>query len=342
MGERKWRQCRRCDHYSVDDWREELLYVLRMNDEITSLPGPLSAGMDRIELMQTFVRIVEAGSLSAAAAQLGTTQPTVSRRLQLLERSLGVRLLQRSTHSMRLTEDGVRCFAGAKELLANWAAFESGLKGVREEPEGLLRVVVPHAFGQQMLVGPLADFLNEHDKVAVEWLLHDRQPDFIAEGIDCAIHVGEVRDPNLVAIKLAEVPRTVVAAPALIGAGLTVEAPERLAELPWLAMRTFYRNDIVLTHRQSGDTCHLRFQPRLSTDSLYAIRTAAVLGLGVCVGSSWLFTDEIEQGRLVHLVPGWYAKPLPMYLVYPYASFYPARLRRFVDAMREVVPGLIG
>src|SRR5688572_3703694 len=96
---------------------------------------------DRIALMQTFVRIVEAGSLSAAAAQLGSTQPTVSRRLQALERSLGVRLLRRSTHAMKLTEDGERCFERAKELLANWEAFEAELRGAGDEPEGSLRVI---------------------------------------------------------------------------------------------------------------------------------------------------------------------------------------------------------
>ena len=84
---------------------------------------------ERMELMQTFVRIVDAGSLSAAAVQLGTTQPTISRRLQQLERALGLRLLQRTTHTMRLTQDGERCYERARELLAGWARFESELKG---------------------------------------------------------------------------------------------------------------------------------------------------------------------------------------------------------------------
>ena len=93
-----------------------------------TLPA-LQPGADRIELMQTFVRIVEAGSLSAAAKQLGTSQPTVSRRLQALERSLGIKLLQRSTHVMKLTEDGERCFAHAKALLDDWRAMEDDLRG---------------------------------------------------------------------------------------------------------------------------------------------------------------------------------------------------------------------
>jgi DNA-binding transcriptional LysR family regulator len=291
---------------------------------------------DRLELMQTLVRIVEAGSLSAAAAQLGTTQPTVSRRLQALERMLGAKLLQRSTHAMQLTEEGQRCFAHAKELLQNWDAFEADLRGSTDVPEGTLRVVVPHAMGQQQLVGPLADYLQRHPRVAVEWLLHDRTPDFIADGIDCAIHVGAVDDPSVVAVKLAEIPRIVVAAPAVLGdAALPAHAAE-LAALPWLALRTFYRNDITLRHTD-GTQQRLALTPRMSTDSLYALRSAALLGLGVCVASSWAVAEDVAQGRLLHLLPAWRAEPLPIYLVYPYAHFYPAKLRRFVDILRPAL-----
>jgi len=286
--------------------------------------------------MQTLVRIVEAGSLSAAAAQLGTTQPTVSRRLQALERMLGAKLLQRSTHAMQLTEEGQRCFAHAKELLQNWDAFEADLRGSTDVPEGTLRVVVPHAIGQQQLVGPLADYLQRHPRVAVEWLLHDRTPDFIADGIDCAIHVGTVDDPAVVAVKLAEIPRIVVAAPAVLGDTPAPTHASELAALPWLALRTFYRNDITLRHTD-GTQQRLALKPRMSTDSLYALRSAALLGLGVCVASSWAVAEDVTEGRLLHLLPAWRAEPLPIYLVYPYAHFYPAKLRRFVDILRPAL-----
>jgi DNA-binding transcriptional LysR family regulator len=200
------------------------------------------AGLDRIGLMQTFVRIVEAGSLSAAAAQLGTSQPTVSRRLQALERALGLELLQRSTHKMKLTDDGARCFAHAKALLDGWEAMTADLRGVKEAPEGHLRVLVPHAFGQDQLVAPLLKYMQRHPQVTVEWLLHDRRPDFIAEGIDCAVQVGAVDDPSVVAVRLAEVPRIVVAAPELFRARPLPQEPEDLAALPWLALQTFYRS----------------------------------------------------------------------------------------------------
>ncbi|VTU23597.1 D-malate degradation protein R [Variovorax sp. PBS-H4] len=297
---------------------------------------------DRIALMQTFVRIVEAGSLSAAAAQLGATQPTVSRRLQALECSLGVRLLRRSTHAMKLTEDGERCFERAKELLATWEAFEAELRGTGDEPEGSLRVIAPHAFGQQQLVEPLARFLRRHPRVTVEWLLHDEMQDFVAHGVDCAIQVGAVRDPSVVAVKLAEVPRIAIAAPSVIEGRPLPAHPSELASLPWLALRTYYRNEVTLTHVASGEALRFAIRPRLSTDSLLAMRNAALAGLGACVVSAWLPIDDLAQGRLVHLAPEWRAAPLPVYLVYPQARFQPARLRRFIEAMREAMPAIFG
>jgi len=145
----------------------------------------------------------------------------------------------------------------------------------------------------------------------------------------------------MVAIKLAEVPRIVAASPALLaGAELPTHAGE-LTNLPWLALQTYYRNDITLTHTKTGENQRIAIQPRMSTDSLYALRSAAVTGLGVCVGSAWLLSEEIARGRLIHLLPEWQAAPLPVYIVYPYARFYPAKLRRFVELMRASMPSII-
>lgn len=302
----------------------------------------LPLGADRIELVQTFIRIVETGSLSAAAQQMGTSQPTVSRRLQALERMLGVKLLQRSTHAMKLTEDGVRCCAHARALLDDWRTLEDDLRGTADTPRGTLRVLAPHAFGQDQLIAPLVAYLQRCPGVAVEWLLHDRRPDFTAEGIDCAIQVGAVEDPSVVALRLAEVPRIVLAAPGLVAdRGLPVHARD-LQGLPWLALKTFYQREVALTHLDSGETCTLPITPRLATDSLYALRSAALAGLGACIASAWIVDSEVRRGELLHLVPAWQAAPLPVYLVYPHARFYPARLRWFLEAMRAAMPGLVG
>ncbi|MBX3621630.1 MAG: LysR family transcriptional regulator [Rhizobacter sp.] len=307
----------------------------RMNQAATST-------LDRLALMQTFVRIVEAGSLSAAAAQLGSTQPTISRRLQWLEKMLGLRLLQRSTHAMKLTEDGERCYAHAKALLEAWAAVEADLRGAKSEPRGHLRVLAPHAFGQELLVAPLMAFMKRHPAVTVEWRLHDGPVDFIAQGIDCAIRVGTVTDPSLVALRLAEVPRILVAAPGLWGDGDPPAEPAQLASLPWLSLPLLYGDELVLAQSATGRVAQVRIAPRLSTDSLYAARSAARAGLGAALLSAWLVADDLARGDLRQLASGWEAAALPVYLVYPYARLYPARLTAFADAMKEAIPTIAG
>ncbi|MDA8521170.1 LysR family transcriptional regulator [Acidovorax sp. NCPPB 4044] len=313
----------------------------------------LPSGADRIELLQTFVRIVESGSLSAAAQQLATTQPTVSRRLQTLERGLGLRLLQRSTHGMKLTEDGERCLAHAKELLGNWQAMESDLRGAQDTPRGTLRVQAPHAFGQDQLIVPLTAYLRRYPDVSVEWLLHDRQPDFIAEGLDCAVQVGPVLDPSVIAQRIAEVPRIVVASPALLERhGGAPAHPRELLALPWLALRTYYLREVVLHPADeeapplgpgsASGAETLPIQPRMATDSLYALRNAALAGLGVALVSAWVVQDDLAAGRLLHIVPGWLAAPLPVHLVYPPTRHPPARLRAFLETLREAIPSIAG
>jgi DNA-binding transcriptional LysR family regulator len=316
----------------------ELLYDARMNLDLNRVVSTA----DRMMLVETFVRIVDAGSLSAAARLLETTQPTISRRLKTLEKSLGVRLLQRSTHAMKLTDDGMRCYTRARELIAGWQEFESEIRGAGEEPVGLLRVIAPHAFGQQQLVTPLAEYLRRYPKMTVDWTLHDRTPDFIAEGIDCAIRVGDIPDPSVVAIRLGDVPRIVVCAPPVLDGMEGPAQPAQLGALPWIAVSTFYRNEVALTHRQSGETQRFAIQPRLFTDNLYAVRSAALLGMGAAIVSAWAVREDIDAGRLVQLTPEWEAAPLPIHLIYPPARFYPARLRRFIDIMRIAVPQAFG
>jgi DNA-binding transcriptional LysR family regulator len=327
-----------CTSGTVDAANVKLLYDGRMSSPLNLNISTL----DRMILVETFVRIVDAGSLSAAARLLETTQPTISRRLKTLEKSLGVRLLQRSTHAMKLTDDGMRCYARAKELIAGWQEFESEIRGAGDEPVGTLKVVAPHAFGQQQLVAPLAEYLGRYPQMTVEWLLHDRTPDFIAEGIDCAIRVGVEPDPNLVALRLGRVPRIVVAAPSLVAGAALPLSPDDLMRLPWLSQTNFYRDEIALTHGDSSVTTQLRFKPRLYTDNLYALRNAAVLGLGVAVTSLWAVREELARGELEAIAPDWAASPLPVDLVYPPARFYPARLRRFIDIMRVAVPQAFG
>ncbi|EPJ9673046.1 TPA: LysR family transcriptional regulator [Citrobacter freundii] len=298
--------------------------------------------IDRVELMRTFVRIVEAGSLSAAARQLNTTQATISRRLQSLEAMLGVKLVLRTTHAMKLTDDGERGYQHAKHIIDAWLALEDGLNVTEDEPVGMLRVRAPHAFGQQQLLTPLLSFLARYPNLSVEWMLNDKTVDFLSDNIDCAIRVGAEVDPATVSVLLAEVPRSVVATPALLAQFDAITVPEQLSSLPWIAINTFYQHNVSLTHQYRREPVTFPIAPRLSTDSIYVARNAALAGLGVAVVSSWTVTEDIAQGRLVELVPDWQATPLPVHLVYPWARYYPGRLRKFLELMKKVMPELAG
>lgn len=295
-----------------------------------------------MELMRTFIRIVESGSLSAAARQLDTTQATVSRRLQSLETLLGVRLLLRTTHAMKLTDDGERCYHHARRVIDSWLALEDEVGQAEDEPVGILRVRAPHAFGQEQLLPPLMQFLTRYPQLSIEWKLNDRSVDFLSDDIDCAIRVGAEVDPATVSVLLAEVPRSVVASPALLAQFTAPAHPDDLSALPWVALSTFYHQHIELFKRGEKEPTRVAISPRLSTDSLYVARNTALMGLGIAAVSSWTVEEDIREGRLVHLLPDWQPAPLPVHLVYPWSRYYPARLRRFLEMMREIMPQMAG
>lgn len=295
----------------------------------------MSRPFDRFAAMETFVRIVEAGNLSSAAKHLGTSQPTISRRLQTLETGLGVRLLRRTTHAMQLTDAGQRYFDEARAVLDGWRRFERELRGGEEEPEGLLRVVAPNAFGQQLLVKPVVEYLKRYPRVSVEWRLFDGPLRMVEDGVDCVIRVGKIVDETMVVRKLFDVARVVVAAPSVVS-GKAPGHPRALAKLPWAALRPFYR-DTVKLEDEAGHTASFRIRPRFATDSVYALRNAVLDGVGVGIVSEWAVREDLKAKRLVRLVPGWSAASLPLTIAYPSARFHPAKLRVFVEAVTRAL-----
>ncbi|HAT1576870.1 TPA: LysR family transcriptional regulator [Raoultella ornithinolytica] len=323
---------------AVDSVVVKRLYVLRIEKMIMKRQERI----DRIELMRTFIRIVEAGSLSSAARQLETTQATVSRRLQSLESMLGSRLILRTTHAMKLTDDGERCYQHARQVVDAWLALEDEMSIADDRPVGVLRVRAPHAFGQQQLLGPLVSFLQRYPQLAVEWMLNDKTVDFLSDNIDCAIRVGAEVDPATVSVLLAEVPRSLVVAPDLLSRYPALAIPQDLSRLPWVAISTFYQHEVELQHQEDSRELSFGIVPCLSTDSVYVARNTALAGLGVAIVSSWAVTEDIAAGRLIEPFPQWRASPLPVHLVYPWARYYPTRLRKFLDLMREVMPQVAG
>lgn len=312
-----------------------MLYTQRMN-----IHNPKN--LDRILLLTTWVRIVEAGSLSAAAKQLKTTQPTVSRRLQSLEQMFKCKLMLRTTHQLKLTDEGDTCYQYAKQLLEQWSILEDTVGSDTTLIKGRLRVRAPHAFGQQQLIKPLMKYLTIYPEMRIDWLLNDTSPDFLADNIDCAIHVGAITNPNVVAKLIGYVPRIIVAAPEVIKKHGDIKNISELQQWPWIAVSTFYNHELILKNTLSNELSVLGIDPILSTDNLYSALECIKGGLGIGAISSWLVKPYLLTGQLVHMAEHWQADPLPVYFVYPYSNYYSKRLRLFMEIMTIGIQQMIG
>ena len=312
-----------------------MLYTQRMN-----IHNPKN--LDRILLLTTWVRIVEAGSLSAAAKQLKTTQPTVSRRLQSLEQMFKCKLMLRTTHQLKLTDEGDTCYQYAKQLLEQWSILEDTVGSDTTLIKGRLRVRAPHAFGQQQLIKPLMKYLTIYPEMRIDWLLNDTSPDFLADNIDCAIHVGAITNPNVVAKLIGYVPRIIVAAPEVIKKHGDIKNISELQQWPWIAVSTFYNHELILKNTLSNELSVLGIDPILSTDNLYSALECIKGGLGIGAISSWLVKPYLLTSQLVHMAEHWQADPLPVYFVYPYSNYYSKRLRLFMEIMTIGIQQMIG
>ncbi len=285
--------------------------------------------------MLTFVRIVEMRTLSAAAISLKTTQPTVSRRLKALEGALGVKLIHRTTHQQTITDEGKAFYSHAKDILLRWEIAESEIKGHRETPSGLLRVQVPHALGQDHLLPVVDSYLKKFKDMRVDWILKDQMPDFLSQNVDCAIHVGYVEEPSLVAIKLFEIPRILVASPHAFKNHKKLDHPEKLKTLPWLSLKNFYINELTFKNKVSGETSTIAFEPVFSTDNLYALKNMTILGHGISVISAWAAEQELKAARLVQICQAWRAPSFSVYLTYPQSKYKPAKLTQFIEELKK-------
>jgi DNA-binding transcriptional LysR family regulator len=290
-----------------------------------------------LTLMATFVRVVAAGGFSRAARQLGTSQPTVTRQIRTLEDHLGVQLLARTTHGVAVTEMGKRYFEFARGLLDQLVAFEGGFSGREAAPEGKLRVIVPSGFGQDWLVELAAQYLAACPHVQLEWILREAAPRFVEEGIDCAIRVGVPPDETLVAKRLGEVRRLVAAAPQLLTEIGEIVRPEDAVAAPWIALSTYYRHRVDLLDQQ-GNLRELTISPRFVADHILTTRAAARLGIGLVLISEWAVRGDLASGTLVRLLPGWFGRPVPIYLIYPMSKHYSVKLRRFLEIAEDIGP----
>jgi DNA-binding transcriptional LysR family regulator len=287
--------------------------------------------LDDITELRTFVSIVGAGSLSAAARQTELALSVVSKRLASLERRAEVRLIARSTRRLALTEEGQDLYERAQRILAEIDDAEAVLTSGRVEPQGLLRVSAPVAFGRAH-VGPVCrDLVNAYPRISIDLRLTDRIVELIEEGIDVVVRIGPPKDSRLVMRKLIDDCRVVVGAPDYLERRGTPVSPADIEGHDCV----HYRG--VGTHWRlvdsGGQAIEVRAASRLRSNSGQVALDWALAGRGL-VMNSWVDVEaDLRAGRLVHVLQGWRSDPAPVCALYPSSRQLPSRVRLFIGAM---------
>jgi len=280
--------------------------------------------------MAVFSKVVAAGSLSAAARDLGLSPAMVSRRLAALEARLGVRLLNRTTRSLHLTDEGAAYYESCARVLAEIEHANSAVAAGRHEPQGTLRVALPAAFGNQYVAPLIPQFAARYPEVQLALSLSDRSVDLVQDGFDLAIRIAALTDSSLAARKLAPNHRVVCASPEYLRRHGAPRTPDDLPQHNCLlaadvASRWDYRGP-------DGKRGSVRVTGRYWCDNWEVLREWAVAGLGVALKSTWDVRGHLESGALVPLLPGYnFDSDVAIYAVYPHRRHLPAKTRAFID-----------
>jgi len=297
--------------------------------------------MDQLKGMQFFIRVVELGSLSAAAREMQITQPTVSKTISNLEDVIGARLLERNTAGLTATDAGKRFYTHAKRVLDAYEEALSDVRGELEQPSGLLRISAPVGIGQMHLSTAIQQFLDMHPNVQIELILNDRMIDLIEEGIDLAIRLGGSLPGNLIARKVASSKRIVVASPQYLsrhGTPSTVQALEKhnFVRYAWLQ-----DGDRIGFYRK-GKMVEVEVLGRFRVNNSFSVRECIASGFALGIAPRWLVHDLLQSGQLVRILPDWEAAPHEVHLLYPSGRFMPLRTRKLIEFLQATIPAWPG
>lgn len=289
--------------------------------------------METLANLESFVRSAETGSFSAAARLLALTPAAVSRNVAILERNIGVRLFQRSTRKLSLTEAGESFLAN---IGGNLHALQAAIDAVttdRGEPAGVLKVSLAPTFGIGHILPLLPGFLARYPLIRPEWHFENRAVDLIAEGYDAAIGGGFELAPGVVSRTLAAADVVAVASPAYLAGRTLPESPVDLQRFTGIVMRGSRTGRIRQWVMQdgSGHEALANLNENVVLNDPAAMREAAILGLGVTLLVLPDVAANIERGELVRLLPDWHADAGPISLYYPSRTLMPAKTRVFID-----------
>jgi DNA-binding transcriptional LysR family regulator len=290
--------------------------------------------MNKLLQMEVFVEVVRAGSFVAAAETLGMSKAAVSRHVGELEARLGVRLLQRTTRRLSLTEEGQVFQARCVEILASVGEAEDELSSQTGTASGQLRISAPTTFGVRHLAPLWGAFRDRHPKVTLDITLADRVVDLIEEGYDIAIRIGRLANSSLVSRRLAATRMVLCASPRYLALHGTPRHPHDLASHSILAYSYWSDKDEWQFAGPAGPVA-VRTQPCLTTNSGDTCRAAALAHQGVILQPSFLVDEDLAAGTLVELMPEFKAVELGIYAVYPTRKHVPAKVRALIDFLGE-------
>ena len=292
--------------------------------------------MDRLRDMETFVRVVETGSFSAAARDLDLGQPAVSKTIAALEERLGARLLVRSTRQLSATDAGMAFYERASRAIAEVNEAEAAAQGVGAGLEGRLRISSPVTFARLHVVPQLGAFLDAHPKVRLELVMDDRMVDLVAENIDAALRLGTLTDSALQARKLAQTDRVAVASPAYLTRKGVPSTPADLLEHHGIIYGQNAGGQAWVFRRGTSEIA-LRLQTRLTFSAAEGVREAVLAGQGFAIASRWLFAPELATGEVIPVLQDWVLPPMELWVIYPSGRLTSSKARAFIEWFEGVM-----
>ena len=287
--------------------------------------------MDRITSISVFVAAAEAGSLVAAARRFGLSSSMAGKHVSALEAQLNARLIQRTTRRLRLTDVGQAYYARCKRILEEFEDANREASDAQQTVRGILRVAAPVTFGAMHLGPVVARYLGQHPEVSVEIKLSDRYIDLLAEGIDVSIRIGRLQDSELVAKRLAPCRMIFCASPDYLAQHGVPKTVEDLRRAPRLAFSAAVSPGDWTVIDPHGQSCVIDGPVRMATDNMQMLLAAALAGAGVTYGPSFVFGQQVAEGKLVVLLPDHSTSDLAIHAIYPTARHVSLKLRRFID-----------
>lgn len=290
--------------------------------------------MDSLDLIRTFLAVVEAGSFTAAGQQLGKSKALVSKHIAELERRLGAILLNRTTRRVAVTEIGKAYCERVQETLAELDALTEAVRTGGGNPRGLLRLTAPQFFGELELVEMTSAFRRVHPQVEFDVLLTDRHVDLIREGFEIGFRIAKQIDSSLISRRLCELPFVICASPAYLDAYGWPASIEELANHACI-LDTNLPGGENWRFVHNGQRIEIKISPLLSVNSAAAVRQALIAGLGIGICPEFVVARAIARGELVELFEDKPDYPFGVHLVYPYRMHLSAKVRAFIDFAME-------